>query len=138
MAVADSAPSYAGQIARGATALTEAWDANPNSSQNHLMLGHIEEWFYAGLAGIRPQDPGLRHIEIRPQPVGDLTWVKATWETFRGPVVVNFEVAGSTFRLHVHLPPGMTADVFLPYAPQPRRVGCGDSDLVAGDFRTPK
>jgi hypothetical protein len=53
-------------------------------------------------------------------------------------VVVNFEVAGSTFRLHVHLPPGMTADVFLPYAPQPRRVGCGDSDLVAGDFRTPK
>src|ERR1017187_7115749 len=64
MAVADTAPSYAGQIARGATALTEAWDANPNSSQNHLMLGHIEEWFYAGLAGIRPQDPGLRHIEI--------------------------------------------------------------------------
>src|ERR1017187_10464190 len=49
MAVADSAPSYAGQIARGAPALTEAWDANPNSSQNHLMLGHIEEWFYAGL-----------------------------------------------------------------------------------------
>ena len=138
MAVADTAPSYAGQIARGATSLTEAWDANPNSSQNHLMLGHIEEWFYAGLAGIRPQDPGLRHIEIRPQPVGDLAWVKATWETFRGPVVVNWEVTGSTLRLHVHLPPGMTADVFLPSASEARRVGCGDSDLVAADFRTGK
>ncbi len=48
--------------------------------------GYQKEWFYAGLACIRPQDPGLRHIGIRPQPVGDLTWVTAKWETFRGPV----------------------------------------------------
>jgi hypothetical protein len=32
----------------------------------------------------------------------------------------------------------MTADVFLSYASEARRVGCGDSDLVAGDFRTGK
>ena len=37
------APSYASQLARGATSLTEAWDANPRSSQNHFMLGHAEE-----------------------------------------------------------------------------------------------
>ena len=77
MAVEESAPSYSGQLARGATSLTEAWDANPNSSQNHLMLGHIEEWFYAGLAGIRPRDAGLRRILVQPEPVGDLTWVNA-------------------------------------------------------------
>src|ERR1019366_6416867 len=29
---------------QGATALTEAWDANPSSSQDHFMLGHITEW----------------------------------------------------------------------------------------------
>jgi len=36
-------PSYAGQLAAGATTLTEAWDCNPHSSQNHFMLGHAEE-----------------------------------------------------------------------------------------------
>jgi hypothetical protein len=123
MATEDTAPSYAGQIARGATSLTEAWDANPDSSQNHLMLGHIEEWFYAGLAGIRPQDAGLRHIEIRPQPVGDLTWVKARWETFRGPVAVEWKRDGHNFHLQVALPPGMTGAVYLPGATAPQKPG---------------
>ena len=45
-------PSYGYQLAQGATALTEAWDANPTSSQDHFMLGHAEEWFYRGLGGI--------------------------------------------------------------------------------------
>ena len=48
----DDSPSYGYQLERGATTLTEAWDANPGSSQNHFMLGHAEEWFYRGLAGI--------------------------------------------------------------------------------------
>jgi hypothetical protein len=92
------------------------------------MLGHIEEWFYAGLAGIRPGEPGLRHIEIRPQPVGDLTWVKAKWETFRGPVTVSWKRTGAKFQLHVSIPPGMTADVYLPGSstPQPIASGVGD------------
>ena len=127
MAVEDTAPSYAGQIARGATSLTEAWDANPDSSQNHLMLGHIEEWFYAGLAGIRPQDPGLRHIEIRPQPAGGLTWVKARWETFRGPVAVEWRRDGRNFHLQVSLPPGITAAVVLPGAAVPSEIPSGGS-----------
>jgi hypothetical protein len=45
-------PSYGFQLSKGATTLTEAWDTNPASSQNHFMLGHGEEWFYRGLAGI--------------------------------------------------------------------------------------
>jgi hypothetical protein len=131
MAVQDTANSYAGQIARGATSLTEAWDANPNSSQNHLMLGHIEEWFYAGLAGIRPQDPGLRHIEIRPQPVGDVWWLKAKWETFRGTVAVEWKRDGLwSFYLGVTLPPGMTADVVFPGGGRPSRIGAGLTTFV--------
>src|SRR5208283_2321989 len=45
-------PSYGYQLAKGATTLAEAWDTNPTGSQNHLMLGHGEEWFYRGLAGL--------------------------------------------------------------------------------------
>ncbi len=135
MATEDTPPSYAGQLARGATSLTEAWDANPNSSQNHLMLGHIEEWFWAGLAGIRVEDPGLRHLSIRPQPAGDLNRVDAKWETFRGPVEVHWTVVNHAFDLHVTLPPGMTADIYLPREDQPRPVGSGATHLVVGDFR---
>jgi hypothetical protein len=66
-------PGYIYQLKKNATSLTEAWDTNPGSSQNHCMLGHIEEWFYSGLLGIRADAPGFRRIIIRPQPVN--RWV---------------------------------------------------------------
>ena len=40
------APGYGYQLAKGATALTESWQALENVSNNHLMLGHLMEWFY--------------------------------------------------------------------------------------------
>src|SRR6185369_14563677 len=65
-------PGYAYQLAHGATALTEAWDANRGASQNHFMLGNIVEWFYADLVGIRPDEksPGFGHVIVAPSPVG--------------------------------------------------------------------
>lgn len=129
------APSYAAQLSAGATSLTEAWDANPESSQNHLMLGHIEEWFYAGLAGIRP-DPdvsNLRHIFIEPQPVGDVRWLKASWESERGPVSVDWRIEGSAFFLKASIPPGMTADIRLPGGAG-HHVNSGQYEFQQPDF----
>jgi hypothetical protein len=116
MATQTTPPSYAAQLAAGATSLTEAWDADPHSSQNHLMLGHMDEWFFAGLAGIRPDSnsPGLRHIVIRPQPVGDLKEVSASWDTLRGPVSVTWHANHGSFQMNLDLPPGMSADIYLP------------------------
>ncbi|MES1207604.1 MAG: alpha-L-rhamnosidase, partial [Pseudomonadota bacterium] len=67
MAKQASGPGYLYQLSHGATSLTEAWDANPADSQNHAMLGHIEEWFYGGLGGINPDPagPGFSKIIIR-------------------------------------------------------------------------
>jgi hypothetical protein len=104
-------PSYGAQLERGATSLTEAWDANPEASQNHCMLGHIEEWFYAGLAGI---EADFDHISIRPQPVGDLTWVKAWHDTVRGRVESSWKKDGAGFELTVRIPANATATVLLP------------------------
>jgi hypothetical protein len=130
MASRTDPPSYGAQLAAGATSLTEAWDANPSSSQNHCMLGHMEEWFYAGLAGIRPdaEAPGLSHIRIHPEPVGDVKWVKASWETFRGPVEVSWRTEGAAFHLSVDIPPGMTAEVSVPGL-RPVEVGSGHYDF---------
>ncbi len=117
------APSYSAQLAAGATSLTEAWDGNPGISQNHLMLGHIEEWFYAGIGGIRPdlRIPGLRRIRIQPEPVGDLSAAETSWETIRGSVSVRWQIDGAVFRMDVVVPPGVTAVLSLP-APRKEQV----------------
>jgi hypothetical protein len=104
-------PSYGAQLAKGATALTEAWDADPASSQNHCMLGHIEEWFYAGLAGI---EGDAEHISIKPQPVGDLTWVKAWHETVQGRVESSWKKDDAGFELTLRIPANASATVYLP------------------------
>lgn len=109
-------PSYGDQLAQGATALAETWDANPAASQNHCMLGHVEEWFYRGLGGIGP-DPsgvGFEKIRIAPQVVGDITWVKCTYESIRGPLAVHWRVEPDGFHLDVTVPGNATATVHVP------------------------
>jgi alpha-L-rhamnosidase len=56
------------------------------ASQDHFMLGQIQEWFYHDLAGIGcdPAGPGFKKIIINPQPVGDVKWVKAGYDSIRG------------------------------------------------------
>ena len=40
-------------LASGATALAEMWNFELGASHNHAMFGHIEEWFYEYLGGIK-------------------------------------------------------------------------------------
>jgi len=106
-------PSYGYQLSKGATALTEAWDANPLDSQNHFMLGHAEEWFYRGLAGIdfdlsRPE--GQRLI-IRPSPIGDLAFVRASYESVMGKISSEWTNKDGVFTLTVDIPANMTATI---------------------------
>lgn len=39
------------RVKNGLTALPEPWDARTDHSHNHLMLGHLQEWFYAQVGG---------------------------------------------------------------------------------------
>lgn len=109
-------PGYGLQLARGATSLTEAWDANPQSSQNHFMLGQIMEWFYADLAGLAPDPafPGFKRVRIRPQPVPGIAWARASHRSPRGPMAVAWRWDGTTFALDVELPPNTWAEVRMP------------------------
>ena len=111
-------PGYGYQLARGATSLTEAWDANPRSSQNHFMLGQIVEWLYGDLAGLAPDPafPGFERVRIRPQPVEGITWARAAHASPRGRVSVAWRRNGATFSLDVELPPNMSAEVWMPGA----------------------
>jgi len=111
-------PGYGYQLAHGATSLTESWAALPAVSNNHLMLGHIMEWFYGGLAGIR-QAPGsiaMNKIEIRPQPVGDVTYAKASYNSPYGIIVTDWKKNDGKFDITIQIPANTSAVVYLPSA----------------------
>jgi alpha-L-rhamnosidase len=107
-------PGYGMQLAKGKTSLTEAWDGG--SSQNHFMLGQIQEWFYHDLAGIQNVEgnAGFRKIIINPHPVGDVTWTKASYNCIRGKIVSDWKRDEKTFALNVTIPPNTTATIFMP------------------------
>ncbi|HEY1216984.1 MAG TPA: family 78 glycoside hydrolase catalytic domain, partial [Bryobacteraceae bacterium] len=109
-------PSYGYQLQQGATTLTEAWDANPRHSQNHFMLGHAEEWFYRGLAGIdfdlsRPEQEWIR---IKPQSVGDVQRASATYKSVLGAITSKWTRNGSKFTLEIVIPANAASTVYVP------------------------
>jgi alpha-L-rhamnosidase len=109
-------PGYGYQLAHGATSLTESWGALPQVSNNHLMLGHIMEWFYGSLAGIRsaPGAIAMNKIEIKPEPVGDITYAKASYESPYGTIATDWKKNNNKFDLKVQIPANTSAVIYLP------------------------
>ncbi|MEC5144828.1 family 78 glycoside hydrolase catalytic domain [Chitinophaga sp. 212800010-3] len=109
-------PGYGYQVAHGATALTESWQAYRYVSNNHLMLGHLMEWFYNGLAGIGQAEgsTAFKHIVIHPQPVGDITFARARYESIYGLISSEWTKDGNGLALTVEIPANTTATVYLP------------------------
>jgi hypothetical protein len=108
-------PSYGYQLAQGATALTEAWDANPSSSQDHFMLGHAEEWFYRGLGGMDfdMTRPGAERLVLRPSMVGRVAWVHSSYQSALGPVTSNWKRGARETEYDFTIPASATATIEL-------------------------
>jgi hypothetical protein len=129
------APSYGYQLGKGATALTEAWDADPNSSQDHLMLGHAEEWFYRGLGGINVDfsTEATRRLVLRPQVVGKLTEVRTRYVSAWGPVESHWKRGAAQTEYEFTIPAGATATVELETAaPEGVRIEGREARKAAG------
>ncbi|MCX6225764.1 MAG: hypothetical protein NTV01_13605 [Bacteroidia bacterium] len=111
----EDVPGYGFQLKRGATALTESWPALRYVSNNHMMLGHLMEWLYSGIGGIRQAggSVGFQKIIIDPQPVGDLTWAEVSHRCILGEIYCRWEKSVKGFTLDVRIPVGATADVFF-------------------------
>jgi hypothetical protein len=80
------------------------------------MLGHLMEWFYSGLAGIRPADDAIafNKIEIRPEVVGDVAWAKANYQSPYGTISSSWKKEAGKFELSVTIPANTTATICLP------------------------
>jgi len=110
-------PGWGFMLANGATTLWEHWEFSDNTySHNHPMFGSVSEWFYKVLAGIQParEAVGFDRILIKPQPVGDLQWVKASYDSVRGHVTSDWQKRDHEFQLRISIPVGASATVFVP------------------------
>jgi len=113
-------PGYGYQLKMGATALTEKWNADGANmgSQNHFMLGQINEWFFHDLVGIGVEEDGsgagFRHSIIKPMFVGDLKWVKGSYQTVSGLISTEWKRDNETFSLDVSIPANTSATVYIP------------------------
>ncbi len=108
-------PGWGYWIEHGATTLWETW--NGDSSRNHHMFSDISAWFYKCLAGINPdpEEPGFRHIIIKPHPVDGLEWVKACHESCYGMIECSWNKAGKEkLTLRVRVPENSYATVYVP------------------------
>ncbi len=113
----DDVPGYGFQLAKGATALTESWAALRFVSNNHCMLGHLTEWMYSGLSGIRQAKNSIafRDIVIKPEPVGDIKYATASYYTPYGKIVSDWKRDDQNFYLNINVPPNTSALVFFPF-----------------------
>ncbi|OGD14543.1 MAG: hypothetical protein A2W20_04390 [Candidatus Aminicenantes bacterium RBG_16_66_30] len=112
-----SYPGWGYMIAEGATTLWERWEkltGHAMNSQNHIMLGSVDAWFYRTLAGLAPLLPGWRALRVRPHVLGDLTSAEARLETFSGRVGAAWRKTDDSFALEVAVPVGAKGEVHVP------------------------
>lgn len=112
----DDVPGYGFQLKKGATALTESWPALEEVSNNHLMLGHIMEWFYTGLGGISQEEnsTAYKEITINPVIVGDIKQTKASYQSPYGLISTEWIKNGDKLSLKIEIPVNASAKVYFP------------------------
>ena len=112
----DDLPGYGFQLKKGATALTESWPALEQVSNNHLMLGHLMEWFYTGLGGIKQEEGSVafKHIIIRPELVGDLSYVKSSYLSKYGTIRSEWKKDNGQLEMKVVIPVNTDATIWFP------------------------
>ena len=118
VAAQDTYPSWGWWIVNGATTLLENWDlkAERDISDNHMMFGEIGGWFYKGLGGIfpDPEQPGFKHILLRPNFVKELKHFEAQHNSPYGQIISKWEWNRKKITYEVVVPANSTATLYLP------------------------
>ena len=78
--------------------------------------GAIGAWLYNTIAGIEPdpEQPGYKHILLRPQPGGGLTSARGSLKTLYGEIISPWEITDGEFCWTIVVPPNTTATAYLP------------------------
>ena len=118
-------PSWLYSVDNGATTIWERWNSymvdkgmGPNgmNSFNHYAYGCVCEWLWKTAAGIAadPQQPGFRHIIMRPVPDRRLGSLDAYYPSAAGIIRSSWKFKGDKWIWTFTIPRGATASVTLP------------------------
>jgi len=137
-------PSWGFSIKHGATSIWERWDGwtpengfqNPGmNSFAHYSFGAVCEWMFKTIGGIDTRGPGYKHIIIRPQPGGRLSWAQTSYDSIAGKIATAWKRTDETLELDVTIPANTTATVFLPTCDLSRITESGKRALTAPNVR---
>lgn len=107
-------PSFQRWVDLGATTLWECW--NGLGSHNHHMFSDVSAFMYKFVGGISPDenDPGFRHIIMRPAVKCGLSFVECSHESMYGTIKCNWTNSNSRISLDISIPVGSYATLYLP------------------------
>ncbi len=114
-------PSWGYMIENDATTIWELWNGNTadpemNSGNHVMLLGDLIIWYYENLAGIKTSTENIafKQIEMNPHIAGDLSYVKATYNSVRGLIKSDWSKNDNEFIWNITIPANTTAVVYLP------------------------
>jgi hypothetical protein len=121
LATQDTYPGWGYMVKQGATTIWELWngdhgDPGMNSGNHVMLLGDLIIWFYEYLAGIRPDadDPGFKHIFLKPVIPGGLSRVDASYRSAYGLIESHWTAGDAGFDWKVSIPPNTYATLYIP------------------------
>jgi alpha-L-rhamnosidase len=136
-------PSWLYSVTQGATTIWERWDGwthdkgfqDPEmNSFNHYAYGAIGAWLYTAVGGIDldPEQPGYKHIIMRPRPGGDLTSATAELRSIYGLIrsAWAWDAERGTFDWRITIPTNTTATVYVPVT---NGTGVHEGEIPAAD-----
>lgn len=107
-------PSFGGWIRQGATTFWE--DYKGNDSRNHPFLGGALTWLYRSCAGVcaDENEPGYRHVIIRPVLAEKLRRVRYAKQTPYGRVSSEVSHDAAAVCVKAEVPVGSHATIYVP------------------------
>ncbi|WP_049827437.1 family 78 glycoside hydrolase catalytic domain [Paenibacillus maysiensis] len=127
-------PSWLYTVNMGATTMWERWNSiNPDgnfdesgmNSFNHYAYGSIGDWMYQNLAGIRLIEPAYKRFMIKPELIGGISWVEASFKSAYGRIKSKWSFEKNIFSMDVEVPVNTEAEIWLIHSDKPILVGSG-------------
>jgi alpha-L-rhamnosidase len=133
-------PSYGYMIENGATTIWELWNGNTadpamNSGNHVMLLGDFLIWLYEDIAGISPdpQNPGFKHIIMKPTLIEGIDFVKATHKSPYGMIKSEWVKTPEDFDWQITIPANTTATIYIPVKEDPDILESGGAFAVKAD-----
>ncbi|MCO5934684.1 hypothetical protein NAF17_03945 [Mucilaginibacter sp. RB4R14] len=92
------------------------FEAPSMNSYNHYAYGAIGDWMYRVIEGIdtKTDEPGYKHITVKPTKGGVLTYANADYKTNYDVVKSHWKIADGKLFLDVKIPANATETIYVP------------------------